>query len=237
MQTCQSAVLLFKHQHNLLCPHLKSSRVVGLQERSTDNKRSALSAEAFVTTPPQSPPRSSNTQWRPTPLFRGNQKMVSKIPFFIQLNIISVFAPLIERICSHYIHTYVLGPKRWEGSTGVDIPRISFSIKLKLYWTGQLWFPSHGFSPSKVNIPLEAVTNIKIPISLSNPLSTGVIETFYVVLTKYGTVIALTAPPGYFSVICLPVSSTTDTTQWCQRPNSSLIPPFLVCPTKQLSLN
>lgn len=138
---------------------------------------------------------------------------------------------------SHYIHTYVLGPQRWEGSTGVDIPRISFSIKLKLYWTGQLWFPSHGFSPSKVNIPLEALTNIKIPISLSNPLSTGVIETFYVVLTKYGTVIALTAPPGYFSVICLPVSSTTDTTQWCQRPNSSLIPPFLVCPTKQLSLN
>lgn len=107
MQTCQSALLLFKHQHNLLCPHLKSSRVVGLQERSTDNKRSALSAEAFVTTPPQSPPRSSNTQWRPTPLFRGNQKMVSMILFFIQLDIISVFAPLIERICSHYIHTYI----------------------------------------------------------------------------------------------------------------------------------
>lgn len=110
MQTCQSALLLFKHQHNLLCPHLKSSRVVGLQERSTDNKRSALSAEAFVTTPPQSPPRSSNTQWRPTPLFRGNQKMVSMILFFIQLDIILVFAPLIERICSHYIHTYVVGP-------------------------------------------------------------------------------------------------------------------------------
>lgn len=55
--------------------------------------------------------------------------------------------------------------------------------------------------------PLEALTNIKIPISLSNPLLTRVIETFYVVLTKYGSVKPLNAPPSYFSIIGLPVSS------------------------------
>lgn len=106
MQAGQSTPLLLKHQHNLLCPHLKSSRVVGLQERSTDNRglrylwrllsphclnlpeifKHKMTFHSFISRKPRNDFNDS---------------------FSIQLNIISVFDLLIECTFSHYIHTYV----------------------------------------------------------------------------------------------------------------------------------